>query len=715
MSGARAGLLWAAALLFAGVAALQTASRARLEAHVAGLVDDGGRLAARAGELDAERAAATDRAEAEAERRARADRDRSAAAASVAAERRRAYNLGFESARLLYRLGEQGELHARLASLPEDLRGFEWTHLTALSERRVRVLAGHERPVLCIDAAAEAPVLVSGGYGGAVRVWTVGGADGGGSVELVGHEDDVLAVALDADGTRVASSSDDGTVRLWSAAGGELARHELDDRPWSVALDAAGDTLAAATDGGHVFVWDSAGEVARLTLDVAVESLAIDADGELLACGDEDGGVHLWRFRSDDDPTVFEPHDEWISSLVLSADGELLIARAGDGAAALLRTSDGERVGELDEDEGDISSVDLSPDGRLIATVSDAGVLRVRDAATLATLRALRIDAPAERVALLADGGVAFAGADERVRLWRDRPEPPRLVIDVGARLVKDVALSADGRLAVSGTADGEVRVHDAVSGALLHTLSAHPVTARAVAFDAGATRVVSGDRQGGLFLWSGADFRERRELPPSVGPVVDVRFLPDDERIAALTEDGGVRLLDAASGEELALLPGPHSGIFAAALGPLGERNVFAAPGGTLRVFSALTGERLAALRSDELGRASRLALSPSEPLLATTATGTETFLWELESGAERARVAPLYGGYVSALAFSPDGARLVLGSSNGVVQVVDAASGFELIRIETGVEGLRTLALSADGARLAAGGARPRIEVWR
>jgi WD40 repeat protein len=250
-----------------------------------------------------------------------------------------------------------------------------------------------------------------------------------------------------------------------------------------------------------------------------------------------------------------------------------------------------------------------------------------------------------------------------------------------------------------------------------VHRFDDHARMARSVAIAPAGDALASGARDGTLVVRRGPGFAERIELPARPAPVEELAFSRDGAVLAVLTADGAVAHLDAATGAERAALPGPAAGIYAAALGPEGATSAFASAGGTLRVFEPATGARLAALRLSDLGRTLRIELTPDGRVLALAVSNASTRLIAARDDVADPTIARLPlppGGYVDGLAFSPDGARLAVGSSDDVVRVLDAVTGFELLSLATDAGGIRCLAFAPDGRRLVVGGADGRAEVW-
>ena len=124
-------------------------------------------------------------------------------------------------------------------------------------------------------------------------------------------------------------------------------------------------------------------------------------------------------------------------------------------------------------------------------------------------------------VAVSADGRTAVSGGDDgTVRVWDlAGTAAPRVLTGHDGR-VRAVAVSADGRTAVSGGADGTVRVWDLAGTAAPRVLTGHTGWVDAVAVSADGRTAVSGGGDGTVRVWDLAGTAAPRVLTGHTGPV---------------------------------------------------------------------------------------------------------------------------------------------------------------------------------------------------
>jgi WD40 repeat protein/DNA-binding SARP family transcriptional activator len=550
-----------------------------------------------------------------------------------------------------------------------------------------------------------------------VATWTEPGAGG--------------AVDWSPDGTVVVTEGPEasGLVQLRDPTTGEVVRqwvgHDVDLNDVVIGADG---TLATAGDDGAAVAWDAStgAQLARTqTPDGGAFTPTLSANGSLLAASfSAPGVIGLVDVGSGEQWTVKRPG--WIGWPALNPAGtELAVGRwdDGPGVVEVVHPRTGARQRTMDgRFDHYIGALAWSPDGRWIAVVGDDEV-RVWDAATGALTH-------------------TFPGH---------------------SRFTVRLDWSSDSSRVASASHDGTARVWPVTSGGtpLVLTSAAIAPGLLGVAFDDTGTRVLAGNfavDQAVVFDVSAAGSREWATVAVPDEPVT-VQFTGDGRTLVTAGESGGAALVDASTGEP--------TGAAALARGPLVGR-VALSPDGTLLAESgsdvvrtvsvvdgAVVAERAldpdtprpiawhpdgdmlavtgygagATYLADTRGSVVRsvleqdgfaatgVAISPDGTRMATSrnpmgANVNEwgVTIWDWQTGA-RVAESDVHG---EALAFSPDGRTLLVGSPSGEAVLLDAATGRTRQTLSGHLGGVLAVAYSADGSRLATGDGEGRLRLW-
>ncbi|MDT8304723.1 MAG: protein kinase [Anaerolineae bacterium] len=303
---------------------------------------------------------------------------------------------------------------------------------------------------------------------------------------------------------------------------------------------------------------------------------------------------------------------------------------------------------------------------------------------------------------------------------------------------INAVALSPDGRLALSGSCDALDAAGDCVEGALAlwdvshaaqdipdpQWLEGHTNWVNAVAFSPDGKSALSGSADGTLILWDVASGTLVRHFAGHTAGVTSVAFDPvpsADGKQTALSgsEDNTLILWDVTSGQALRRLRGHDGdgGVTVVAFSPtvadpaVAHRAVSGSIKGDVILWDVAHGRAIRRFEGHAL-RILGVALLPDGQTIISTGEDHYLRLWNRESGKLREE---LFIGPPFRLVLSPNGTRAIVtvGSEMRVWDVKEWSETQRLM-VEYGPNSSSALAVSADGQFVLTGETGGSLRLW-
>ena len=541
------------------------------------------------------------------------------------------------------------------------------------------------------------------------------------------HTSSVYATAWSPDGKYVASTSDDATARVWDTATWRLVR--TFDR---------GSTLK--------------------------QGLAWSPDSTRLAWGSaaDDNAVYLWRVGTDE-VKVLNGHTSSVWTLAWRPDGKRLASSGMDETVRIWNpeTAACERV--VPDAGGYSIAVAWSPDGKRFASSKWRRGLRVWDANSW---EVARDHAPGDNSRSLAwhpDGTQLASGTETGgCVLYRadDWSEIRRWTAHLGGTF--GVSWSPDGKRLASSGEDCLVKVWTP-DGRCDRMFRGHRNTVNSVGWEPGGGRLVSASMDSTVKIWSltappqpvrldagkgfppgivwGDDGRTLQTLDPGGGSVAkwdpamghaNAKVKVPAGRFGDFLRDGSVAIGQSEAGAHHLLVHDPRTGSSRRVAVAAPTRAVVLNPRGPLlAILGDSKLEVIDPVRKEVVFRHDgnwlrAIDWSPDGRLLAATGDGDESddgyvryagWVHVFDIG-QRKRVLKVRLGAervaATAVAWSPDGKRLVGGDLNGLVEILEVPGGRKTLSASLHTARVTALAWSPDGRRVASASRDRTVRVW-
>lgn len=407
------------------------------------------------------------------------------------------------------------------------------------------------------------------------------------------------------------------------------------------------------------------------TMGEEISCVAFSPDGSRLASGSWDQTITLWSAATGKKLITLVGHTGNVTTIAFSPDGSRLASGSRDETIKLWDVVTGKEHATLAGHKSSVTSVAFSPDGSRLASGSSDKTITVWNAAVGKKVQALvGHENTVTSVAFSPDGGrLASGSSDQKVKLWDLATGKEHATLAGHNGWVTSVAFSPDGNRLASGSLDQTIKLWDVAGGRESGTLVTLATLAGLTTGRKGVALVVP----------------HLSDIPMAVRceSVFSLAFSPDGDWLASGSCFETIRLWDARMGKELATFTGHiSSAVLSITFSPDGSRLASGSLDHTIKLWDAAAGKGITTCGGHK-DHVRSVAFSPDGRCLASKTWDGTIKLWDVTTGKELTTFAG--GEGADAIAFSPDGSRLVSQSSGDTAQkhmidIWDVATGKEL-----------------------------------
>ena len=387
-----------------------------------------------------------------------------------------------------------------VADASGDRTSYVWEVEGVEQGQRVAKLVGHDGAVTSVAFSPDGASIRTGSADGTERIWDTRFEQE--LLPLGSHRGGAVTASFGDRGRLAVSAGADGKARIWDVRTRRLLHLLVSGRRVTDARLTPNGRFAVTAGSNGAALWDArtGARLRMLPVSGAVSVARFSPDGHLVVTG-SDGDVQLWRTNGGG-LVWTEEQAGAVADAVFAADGKT-VATAGRDGANIWSTQGGSR--HLFRSPGGVSDVAFSPDGSLVAAAGLDGKARLWDAETGHLIHVLQASKlPLTEVVFSPDGrlllttglglvnnvqtwdvrtgsllhslvghfGSVSGGAfspDGRwlvtagpftAGLWQRDADHPYFYLRGDTGVLTSVSFSPNGRLVLSSSEDGSVRLY---------------------------------------------------------------------------------------------------------------------------------------------------------------------------------------------------------------------------------------------------------------
>lgn len=419
------------------------------------------------------------------------------------------------------------------------------------------------------------------------------------------------------------------------------------------------------------------------------ESLAIS--------GAKDFSAILWDTGTGEIRHTLNGHSDWVNAVAFNPDGNFAFSGSSDGYVINWDVQLGRENYRFLAHSGGVVDIVTSSDGRYLLTVgcsigslanceaSDIKFWDIADGSFVQTiisehpgyLRTAVINATSDKIYYGGDDGIVFE--------WDTIENTTKQIHARHAQennlsSIRDIALSPDGKLLATASADRNAIVWDLENARIEQILSSHSARVLGITFspDGRLLSTVSEDKN--TLVWSVQTGALLQRFIGHQAEISSVDFSQDSRFLITSSIDMSLRIWDLGSNSELRRINLNGVSAFALAHDSTGNTMAVGDSHGRIILFDNSSTEEFIAFREIQAHNAAifRLVFGPGDAILYAASSDATLSAWDVNTG-ERLQEFTGHTTQIWAMDLSPDGNLLVSGSDN--TRVVPDGDNYRII----------------------------------
>lgn len=310
-------------------------------------------------------------------------------------------------------------------------------------------------------------------------------------------------------------------------------------------------------------------------------------------------------------------------------------------------------------------------------------------------------------------------GNKSLIRVWDASTGKDLFQLEGHTRTVSSVAFNSNGKLLVTGSGDGTVKIWDTASRECVKTIKLEDSFGKtAVAVSPDNSHLLVGDEVGGITCWDMSNWEQKYKVSHPPRRVKRIIYSPTGKQFATAAEDVSIRIWEAKNGKPMYQLAGHRSNVNAIVYNHRGDILASGSDDTSIKLWNSNTGKETHSIRG-HTESVNALVFSTDDVHLYSASSDGTIRKWRITESQESS----IYHGHhdgCTSNAINQDKSLLATGSWDRTTRVWDIASGKTILSIMNNdldsfyKWSVRDVAIAPRRNLLATSGWSNSIEIW-